>query len=101
MRRSKLEVHIDILRALIRFGPLKLTHIIYKANVNCITLKEYLDFLMEHSLVEERPLPKRRQGTTVIYAITERGLLVLKCFRELDNVLHITNEKRNIPGLLF
>jgi len=44
MRRSKLEMYIDILKVLAHRGPLKLTHIMYKANVNCSVLKEYLDF---------------------------------------------------------
>jgi len=35
MRRSKLEVHVDVLKVLARHGPLKLTHVMYKANVNC------------------------------------------------------------------
>jgi predicted transcriptional regulator len=46
MRRSKLEMYIDILKVLAQRGPLKLTHIMYKANVNCSVLKEYLDFLI-------------------------------------------------------
>jgi len=37
-RRSKLEMYVDILKALARHGPLKLTHIMYKANVNCSVL---------------------------------------------------------------
>ena len=59
MRRSKLEMHVDILKALDRHGPLKLTHVMYKANVNCDTLKQYLDFLIQHNLVEEQTLPKK------------------------------------------
>ncbi|MFW6111031.1 MAG: winged helix-turn-helix domain-containing protein, partial [Thermoproteota archaeon] len=50
-RRSKLEMYVDVLKVLARNGPLKLTHIMYKANVNCSVLKDFLDFLMEHDLV--------------------------------------------------
>ena len=35
MRRSKLEMYVDILKVLAQRGPLKLTHVMYKANVNC------------------------------------------------------------------
>jgi predicted transcriptional regulator len=42
MRRSKLEMYIDILNVLAHRGPLKLTHVMYKANVNCSILNEYL-----------------------------------------------------------
>jgi len=63
----------------------------YKANVNCSVLKEYLDFLMKQGLVEERTIGKRR----VVYAITQRGITVLKYFRELKQVLPIVEEARN------
>jgi predicted transcriptional regulator len=39
MRRSKLEMYIDILKVLAHRGPLKLTHIMYKANVNSSSSK--------------------------------------------------------------
>ncbi|MEM2108640.1 MAG: winged helix-turn-helix domain-containing protein [Candidatus Bathyarchaeia archaeon] len=91
MRRSKLEMYIDILKVLAQRGPLKLTHVMYKANVNCSVLKEYLDFLMKQGLVEERTIGKRR----VVYAITQRGITVLKYFRELKQVLPIVEEARN------
>jgi predicted transcriptional regulator len=91
MRRSKLEMYIDILKVLAHRGPLKLTHIMYKANVNCSVLKEYLDFLIKQNLVEERTVGKRR----VVYAVTQRGIMVLKYFRELKQVLPIVEELRN------
>ena len=91
MRRSKLEMYIDILTVLAHRGPLKLTHVMYKANVNCSVLKEYLDFLMKQSLIEERTLGKKR----VVFAVTQRGITVLKYFRELKQVLPIVEESRN------
>ncbi len=98
MRRSKLEMRVDILKALARHRqPLKLTHIMYKANVNCDTLKQCLDFLIQHNLVEKQTLPKTR----VVYAITERGLTVLKYVKELERALPIIEEARNIPALLY
>jgi predicted transcriptional regulator len=91
MRRSKLEMYVDILKVLAQRGPLKLTHVMYKANVNCSVLKEYLDFLLKQGLVEEKIVGKRR----VVYAITPRGVTVLKYFRELEQVLPIVEEARN------
>ena len=94
MRRSKLEMYVDILSVLSQRGPLKLTHVMYKANVNCSVLKEYLDFLMKQGLVEERPVGKSR----IVYAVTQRGLMVLKYFREIKQVLPIVEEdQRRIP----
>jgi len=47
MRRSKLEMYIDILKVLAHRGPLKLTHIMYKANVNFRELKQVLPLVEE------------------------------------------------------
>jgi predicted transcriptional regulator len=96
MRRSKLEMYIDILKVLSHRGPLKLTHIMYKANVNCSVLKQYLDFLIQQNLVEERTVGKKR----TVYAVTERGVTVLKHFRELKTVLPLIEEDRKVPAIL-
>jgi predicted transcriptional regulator len=84
-------MYIDILRVLAQRGPLKLTHVMYKANVNCSVLKEYMDFLIKQGLVEERTVGKRR----LVYAVTQRGITVLKYFRELKQVLPIVEESGN------
>jgi predicted transcriptional regulator len=99
MRRSKLEINIDILKVLAQRGPLKLTHVMYKANVNCSVLKEYIDFLTQQELIEERTLKKER----IVYAVTEKGLQVLKYFRELKIMLPITEEERKAvtPPMLY
>lgn len=98
MRRSKLETHIDILKILAQRGPLKLTHVMYKANVNCRVLKEYLNFLIQKELVEERTVGKQR----IVYAITDRGLTVVKYFRELKLLLPVTDEGlARIPPILY
>ncbi len=90
MRRSKLEMYVDVLSVLAHRGPLKLTHVMYKANVNCNVLKEYMDFLLKQGLVEERIVSKER----VVFAITQRGITVLKYFRELKQALPIVEETR-------
>ena len=93
MRWSKLEMYVDILSVLAHRGPLKLTHIMYKANVNCSVLSEYLGFLMQKELVEERSVGKNR----TVFAITQRGVTVLKYFGELKRVLPIEEEQRHLP----
>ncbi len=97
MRRSKLEMYVDILSVLAHRGPLKLTHVMYKANVNCSVLKEYLDFLMKQGLVEERTIRKQR----TVYAVTQRGITVLKYFKELKQVLPIVEEARNQASIPY
>ena len=90
-------MYVDILSVLGHRGPLKLTHIMYKANVNCSVLSEYLGFLMERELVEERVVGKNR----TVYAITERGVTVLKQFGELKRVLPIAEENERMVPPLF
>ena len=82
MRCSKLEKNIDILKVLAHKGPLKLTHIMYKSNVNCSELKENLDFLLKQGLVEKRTPDK----THAIFEVSQRGIAVLKYFDELKQV---------------
>jgi DNA-binding PadR family transcriptional regulator len=53
---------------------------------------------MQQDLVEEKTVGKKR----IVYAITQRGLTVLKYFRELKTVLPIVEEaqgKRLPPSL--
>lgn len=88
MRRSKLETYLDIFRVLVYLGPLKITYIMYKANVNGKVLKQHLNFLIKQNLVEERKVGKKR----VEYAITQSGQTVLKCLWKLKQVLPIVEE---------
>ena len=91
LRRSKLEIYVDVLRVLARHGPLKITHIMYKANVNCTVLKQFLDSLVQQSLIEEQVFHKKKQQK-IVYAITERGRATLNHFRELTKFLQTTEE---------
>ena len=97
MRRSKMEMHLDILKILAQKGPLKLTHIMYKSNVNCSVLKEYLEFLIKQEMIEEKTLRKERN----VYAITKKGQNVLVYFRELQTLLPFEEEKTRIPPILY
>ncbi len=90
MRRSKLEIHGDILKVLAQRGPLKKTHIMYKTNVSCSVLDGYLAFMIKQGVVEMRIIKRARK----IYAITQRGISVLKQFRELEIELPIVEETR-------
>ena len=90
-------MYVDILAVLANRGPLKLTHVMYKANVNCSVLSEYLDSLIQNGLVEERKLQKDR----AVFAITQRGITVLRYFGELKRALPIAEEDRKLPPLFF
>ena len=95
-----MEMYVDILKVLAKNGPLKLTHIMYKANVNCSVLKQNLDFLIQQNLIEEQIRRKKRNKTKVRYAITEQGKTVIKYFNEVNRALQITKEN-NIPALIY
>jgi predicted transcriptional regulator len=83
MRRSKLESYEAILEALVK-RPINVDKIAYKTNIDCTALTRYVDFLIKNGLVEERPTNKK-----TLYAITERGIAVLKTLnfqKYLENV---------------
>ena len=94
MRRSKLEMYIDILEVLSMKGPLKLTHIMYRSNVNCNVLKDQLEFLIKNNMVEERILRREK----IVYAISQRGITVLKTFREIKSIFP-EEESTQLPPL--
>jgi predicted transcriptional regulator len=91
MRRSKLEINVDILKILAQKGPLKLTHIMYKANLNCDILKKNVEFLIKQGLIQERRLGRAK----IVYAITRLGLTLLKGWREVKELLpSVENERQ-------
>jgi predicted transcriptional regulator len=85
MRRSQLEIYISILQALLFYGPLKLTKITYKANVNCDILKERLAVLIEKGLVEQRSYHKGR----ILYAATPKAKTILSYFDSIKEILPV------------
>jgi predicted transcriptional regulator len=97
MRRSKLEMAIDILKILAQKGPLKLTHIMYKTNVNCDVLNRYLVFLMKHGLIKVHNVGRSRH----VYAITGLGLTLLKSWREVKQLLPAIVGKEDVLPLFY
>lgn len=90
VRRSKLEVNLDILKILASQGPMELTQLMNKADLSQSLLEQHLDFLIPQNLVEEQNLGKDE----TFYVVTERGLRVLKV------VVPIIEEALKIPALL-
>ena len=90
MCRSKLEMYIDILKALTDHGPLKSTHLMYKVNINYKVLKDYLAFLTEQGLIEEKIL----ENNKFAYTITQKGRVIIESFEKLKEMLPITEEFR-------
>lgn len=102
MRRSRLESCENILETLVS-KPLTLCSLASEAHVDPTLLMQYLDFLMRNGLVEERTI-----GNVNFYAITEKGLVVIKALnfqkylrkikgtiRAIDEALEIIPEISN------
>jgi predicted transcriptional regulator len=85
MRRSKLQMYIEVLDALVFYGPMKLTRITYKANMNCSLLKPILNELTKNKLVEIRKL----RENSIVYAATNAARATLLQFNELAKILPV------------
>lgn len=68
----------------------------YKANLNCNALKDNLRFLVKQALVEERVIGEDR----IVFAVTQRGIKVLRYFRELQQTSPIVEKTQKIRCLL-
>ena len=86
IRRSKLEMYVDILKVLANNGQLMQANIMSKVNFNCNMLKEHLSFLVKHELVEEQTIKKRKTA----FDVTQKGISVLRYFKELEQKPSIT-----------
>jgi predicted transcriptional regulator len=87
MRRSKLELHVEILKLLARKGPLQLNHL-SQGNVNCNILREHLVFLIKQGLIEVIV-----DKNNVVYANTDRGTSVIRFFEQLDKSFPVKLEE--------
>ena len=94
MRKSKLESYEAILEVLVN-KSIALDHIAYNINMDCTILRQHLDFLIKNSLVEERG-----SGKITLYAITERGIAVLKTLNFQGYLGKIANKIRVIDEAL-
>lgn len=94
MRRSKLETYEAILEALVK-KPLTIDNLAYETNMDCTGLKPRLNFLLENSLIEER---SRHEKT--FYALTERGITVLKTLSFQKYLEKIANTIRTMDEAL-
>ncbi len=82
MRRSKLEKGLSILETLASNGPLKITHVMHKANVNFNVMKKYFDLLIKLGAIEKEAVSEDK----IVYKISKRGLYLVNCFYELKKI---------------
>ncbi len=84
-RRSRLELIFDILLAIQnKGGKIKPTHLMYKSNLSHKLLNAYMGELIERGLIKvEEEFTRKKQKSTKIVAITEKGLGFLAEFRRM------------------
>jgi predicted transcriptional regulator len=96
MRRSKMEMYLSTLQALICYGPLKITRITYKAKMNYFQLKPILSDLIQKKLVEERKIG----ANSVVYSATAKARNTISHFNELNKIFLIITEDNQATTLL-
>ena len=88
-RRSRLEVHLDVLYT-IRNGVKKPTRIMYGANLSWKPLQRVLGSLIHQDLVMEiEPLNPKDKRTSVCYDLTQKGENVLSYFNKARALLEL------------
>lgn len=85
-KRSKLEIYLDILRA-IRRGVSKPTRIMYRTNLSWIPLQKIFESMVSQDLLREIEENKRKE-----YTITEKGKNVLRYFDQMMDLMKIEYE---------
>ena len=83
MRRSKLQVNIDILKVLAKNGEMIPTHLTYNTFLNNKSVKESLQFLKRNKLVQINGEKRKK------YEITSLGLKSLELAKKINASLQV------------
>ena len=79
MKRSKLDIVYDMLRAIEdKGGKIIPTHLLYKSNLSHQRMKTYLSELKERNLVEETTEKKKK-----IYSLTDDGRKFIQRYKQM------------------
>jgi len=81
IRRSKLEVFMDIMKVVAEEREMKRTRIMYKANLAWTVLNEALDSMEKKGILASKDTP-----SGVVVTPTSDGLDLLRRFREVESV---------------
>jgi len=77
-----------------------LTFIMHETHISYSLLNQYLNFLIQHDLVEDQTPHKKRHGAEAVYAITERGRIVLGYFKKLNTAFQVVEEAKKTTPLM-
>ena len=80
-RRSKMEVKIDIMKA-IADGSGRPTHIMYRSNLSWAVMRNVMKVLEQQGLVISKEIEGRRN-----YVLTDKGVRVLQTYSSVKNQL--------------
>lgn len=96
MRRSSLKIYMDVLKVIQANPGIRLTHIMYKANVNCSVLTKYLEFLESKGYIEKFDLKQKtwagktksdHRWNSKFYRTTESSRKVLELFTIIEDLM--------------
>ena len=91
MKRSSTEMEVAVLQALSGSKLLKMTHIMYRANLNANVLKKKLIALESRGLIKTHNVSKdnlKHPGRErIFYALTPKGLDILHSYLSVYNAL--------------
>lgn len=110
MRRSQAEMIYAVLEVLRTQPSAKITHIMYKVNINCLILREMLNILQLHGFVTAKtrlihPLSKNRGSKAKLlkpfeYTLTVKGLefskMLQSTMRTLNSLVETYERERYI-----
>lgn len=85
-KRSKLERYMDILKVVSKFGPIKRTHILYRANLAWNELNTFLE-----TLEEVDSISKSITKNGIRYNITQIGGKILEDYANIQSALKKTD----------
>jgi predicted transcriptional regulator len=77
MRRLRREIYAAILEEFINYGPMRLTKVATRANINYVVLKSIVNELVSDGVVEER-----KSENNTVYAVTSKAKVVLVQLKE-------------------
>ena len=75
IRRSRLEIFVNILKSVLAERAITKTRMMYRANVSFRQLQRYIPLLLQLDLIKET-----KQDDMLMYEITEKGKLFLESY---------------------
>jgi predicted transcriptional regulator len=91
-KRSRVDIYSEILEALKRRGPTKITRVSYAVGLPVDRIKRFLTDLSSFGLV------RILTGEDTMYSITHRGLEFLEAYWKLASFLKFLGEKSALEG---